>query len=157
MTKAEMIELVRNVCSPLTLDPKLFCAIISTESAWDPSVMRFEPKFHDVWQPSKYAAMHKMTAETEATLQKFSWGLCQIMGANARWMEFDGNLTEILDPKINIDLGARFFKRRCDIYSNPTDKIAAYNYGMPAKLETGAYANQKYVDRVLSFMKLEEA
>lgn len=146
----EYVAIIKEECEKNNIDPKLFCAIVNTESAWDPMAVRFENGFVYFWKAKDYAEKEKITVETETVLQKISFGLCQIMGANARSMDYDEPLMTLTDPRKNIEVGVKFFKKRCDKYPDINDKIASYNAGTPKKFGD-RYSNQAYVDKVHSF------
>ena len=152
--KEEYIKLIKAECAAVNLDSVLFCAIVNTESSWNPDAMRYEKNFDYIWRPAQFAATLGISADTEITLQRFSYGLCQIMGANLRSFNIQDPLFKALDPAINIKYGVNFFKKQCDLHKDIKDKIASYNSGSPIKLPNGNYANQQYVDTVLKAMDL---
>lgn len=149
---SEFVAMIKAECALQNVnDTDLFCAIVNQESAWNPNAVRYENNFMYFWEPNKHAALEKISIETETILQKISFGLCQVMGANLRWLGYDKPLMTSLDPKTNIELGVQFFKKRCDIYKEIKDKISSYNSGKPKKREGGTYINQGYVDSVYAF------
>lgn len=143
-------SIIDQECKALNIDADLFTAIVNTESAWRPSAIRYEENFSYLWHPQDHADAEKITLETETVLQRMSYGLCQLMGANARWLGYDLPLMTLLAPATNIKMGVRFFAQRCNQYSSIQDKISAYNAGTPRKKD-GVYVNQPYVDRVFGF------
>lgn len=73
------------------------------------------------------------------------------MGAVARELGFDGSLPELLRPENGLLYGAKKLSKLHEHYTSVSDIAAAYNAGHP-KIDgiTGRYANQGYVDKVLS-------
>ena len=109
------------------LAPELVLAIVGTESAFNPRAYRFEPKINDA-----------------------SRGLMQILLATAQGMGYTGDAEGLYDAATNLDLGARYLAWQVNRYpGNLTDAISAYNGGHALKVGAG-YANQAYVDQVIS-------
>lgn len=146
--KDQYISLVKEVCSKEGVDADLFCAIIAHESSWNPDALKYDPEYQSLKLPVAYAKKLAITLETEAQLQKISWGLCQIMGATARWCGYEKCLTHLLEPRDNIEVGVSFFKNSANKYPEIKDKIAAWNTENFRKDATGLYSNQTYVDMV---------
>lgn len=138
----ELIMLGAVILSPATLDPIILemsakyhiepawiKAHIKQESNWDVNASRFEA--------------HKGDA---------SWGLMQLLLATAREVMKDPNLTitQLTQPRVNIEAGTRFLSQLWTRFGNMKDAIAAYNAGSPRiNPKTGKYINQEYVDNVL--------
>lgn len=132
----------------------ILLGVIKQESSGRARAMRFEPHFKYLTGVKEYATLLGWTAATEEALQKFSFGLMQIMLATARGHGFDGHPMNLLSPETNIAWGGLHLKRLFDKYQNWPDAIAAYNWGHPAKRFGGAgYKNQDYVDGVLAYAK----
>lgn len=134
------------------IDPALLDAIIVTESTYNPWQIRYEPTFVSNVIPNGFARKNDITIDTEAQLQKFSFGLCQIMGGVARGMGFGGLLTNLLEPGINLALGANLIANLTKRFPLLDDAIAAYNAGRPNLDADGRYRNQEYVDKVTQTM-----
>jgi hypothetical protein len=98
------------------------------------------------------ALQNGITLATERCLQRFSYGLGQIMGATCRSLGFTGFLPDLLDPSLNMDYVLKFFEKTCGQYVYTADKIAAYNAGSVKRLANGAYFNQDYVDKVMAVL-----
>lgn len=133
--------------------PGLMAAIVAVESNDQPHAVRFEAS----WPASLLINPDKnrpwgCSVETETMLQKTSWGITQIMGANVRSLGFKGWLTELTDPALNLEYGCRFFRNLMDRWPDPADAVSAYNQGSPRKGSDGKYANQLYVDAVFKAM-----
>lgn len=155
MKKEYLMDIVKTECKFLGFnDVALIYAIIETESGWNPYAVRYEPNWRYLIEiPDKMLNALGITRDTEKQLQKFSWGLMQVMGSVARELNFTGLLTELVNPRINVNLGVRHFKRFLGKYKNLEDAIASYNAGSPRKREDGKYINQQYVDKVLANYK----
>lgn len=129
----------------------LLAAIVMTESAENPFAMRYEEKYRYLVDPARFAKRLGITEATESTLQKFSFGLCQLMGGLLRELGFDSELPKALDPGVNLSYGARNLKRLNSRFPGNTPMlISAYNAGTPV-IENGKFRNQEYVNRVLSY------
>lgn len=134
------------------LPKNLLPAIIMKESSWNENVMRFEPHYSYLYDVKGFARRIGASEETEKVLQMSSFGLCQIMGAVAREYNYQGWLTDLLKPELNIKYGARHLKAYLAKYpAGITDAISSYNQGSPRKDQKGKYTNQDYVDSVLLF------
>tara|TARA_Y100000310_G_scaffold65095_3_gene60630 strand:+ start:5076 stop:5561 length:486 start_codon:yes stop_codon:yes gene_type:complete len=89
------------------LNPKLLAAIIMVESGGNPSATRYE-----------------------ARLGISSYGLMQILPTTAEQMGWKGKAEELLDPNINIYLGAKYLRYQLDRYENDLERaVLAYNTG----------------------------
>lgn len=134
------------------LPKNLLPAIIMKESSWNENVVRFEPHYSYLCDVKGFARRIGASEETEKVLQMSSFGFCQIMGAVAREYNYQGWLTDLLKPEINIKYGARHLKAYLAKYpAGITDAISSYNQGSPRKDQKGKYINQDYVDSVLLF------
>jgi soluble lytic murein transglycosylase-like protein len=155
MKKEYLMDIVKSECKFLGFnDVALIYAIIETESGWNPYAVRYEPNWQYLIKiPDKMLNALCITRDTEEQLQKFSWGLMQVMGSVARELNFTGLLTELVNPQVNVNLGIRHFKRFLDKYKKLEDAIASYNAGSPRKKSDGKYVNQEYVDKVLANYK----
>ena len=115
----------------------LIQAIIQTESSWNPSAYRTEPKINDA-----------------------SWGLMQVLLRTARETSGNPSLTasELLKPETNIDIGTKYLGKQLKRYgSNINNAIAAYNAGSAMFTSTGAYVNQNYVNKVNKWLTYYKA
>lgn len=144
---------VEKVCKDLNLDDKLLKAIVEVESSWNPMAIRYEPAFLYQSRPTYWASLLGITATTESMLQRFSWGLGQIMGATARSLGMKGPIQTLSSPDTGSLWSAVYLKKICQKYDNLNDRIAAYNAGSAAKNENGLYRNQQYVYKVLKALE----
>jgi len=143
------LEVLQTEAKNLKLDWKVLDAIIHIESSWNPWVVRFEKNFTYTQDQDKFAKLNRITVSTEHQLQKFSWGLMQVMGGTARWLGYAGALTALCDVDVNIYVGAKYFHHLCGQYVKLSDQIAAYNAGSVRLKADKTYVNQAYVDKVL--------
>lgn len=128
----------------------ILLGVAMTESAGNPGAMRYEAHYSYLHQVPQYAKMMGWTEATEERLQMFSWGLCQIMLATARWRGFSFHPSRLLEPLVGLTWGAHHLHELVLQYKDWPSAISAYNQGSPKKnLLTGKFKNQKYVDTVL--------
>lgn len=146
-----MMPLIKKEAQARQLPESIVLAIVEVESNFNPFAVRYEPHY-------RYAKViqglkpHDCSIETEIMLQKTSFGLFQIMGGTARYMGFNGWLTKLLIPTINVRYGVLWLSKLYKKYAveyGLDGVIAAYNAGSPRKKEDGSFVNQKYVDEVL--------
>ena len=136
------------------IDPALLQAICTIESSLIPEAMRYEPNYRWLWFTRDVASRVSVkipgySVDTETALQKFSFGLPQIMGAVCRELGFDGLLQDLpKSPVIVLDLACKHLKKFMTKYPNETDWISAWNQGNAGKTSGGFYNNQIYVDKV---------
>lgn len=145
-------DLIRPIEKNYNLPKNVLPAIIMKESSWNDNVVRYEPHYAWVCDVKGFAKRINSSEPTEQIMQMTSWGLCQVMGAVAREYNYQGWLTDLLKPELNIRYGALHLKQL--LTRNPagiTDAISSYNQGSPRKDPKGKYLNQAYVDSVLAF------
>lgn len=132
LSQATLDPIIIEMGSKYGIEPELLKGIIKTESNWDVNASRFEA--------------HKGDA---------SWGLMQLMLATARAVLNQGDLTttQLINPKVNIEAGAKLMAENVRRYKGViTDAIAAYNAGSARFSKVAGkeheYVNQPYVDKV---------
>lgn len=121
-------DIIESAAKQFSIDPNLIRAFIKVESNWDPSAYRAEPQ-----------------------LNTGSYGLMQLLLTTARDVSGNSSLSEaqLIDPTINITLGAQYLRMLMNKYGNLDDVIASYNAGSPRTSLLGVgYVNQGYVDKV---------
>lgn len=143
-------QMVRDEATKASLDPNTILGIIKVESNFNPNAVRYERNFLNYFKTKDYAKIQGITEDSENCLQKFSWGLMQVMGGTARWLGYGGFLPDLSNPVVGIQWGVEYFKRIANRYIYLTDQLAVYNRGSVQKDVTGRYTNQNYVDHVLS-------
>ena len=148
--REKLLPLVKEKSTRYSLDYRLLDAIIQVESNYNIYAMRLEDKAKNFVIPAKFAHINFITIETEVALQKFSWGLCQVMGATARWLGFQGPLPVLCEPETNLNWCCRYLCRLRDEYGGILENvIAAYNGGSIRRNSTGEFFNQTYVDKII--------
>jgi soluble lytic murein transglycosylase-like protein len=155
-TRPQLLNLVKNTTAKQRVDEKLLDAIIITESGYDQWAVRYEPNFSYTAVPDLYAKKNRISVATEKQCQKMSWGLAQIMGGTARFLGYNGPLTQLLEPETNIHYACRYIIKLMVEYPHMDDQIAAYNAGSvryKSDGKTRVYVNQEYVDKVMRAMQ----
>jgi hypothetical protein len=155
--KEEVIHLIKAEAVEKDLRMDLILAIIYTESSGNSFAMRYERNFSYYFKAEQFAKKFGQSKETEEALQRFSYGLMQIMGATARGIGFQGHLMELLDPAINLKWACKYLKNIADEYLLLEDQLACYNGGPRAVLSkvtsfNRQYRNQEYVNKVLRLL-----
>ena len=133
--------------SKYQVDPRLLCAVIAQESGGNPNAIRYEPIFFKQYVQNVpkekligYVPVH-CEYKTEKHARSTSWGLMQIMGQVAREKGFRGEfLSELLDPAVNLDIGARYLKHLLDTRPNVEAALLRWNGG----------GNENYAKEVLA-------
>jgi soluble lytic murein transglycosylase-like protein len=166
MTLRQQIE---RAASAHRLDPDLLHAVVRQESVENPWAIRAEPAYRWIWDvqrnrpfrelspderrspvapPDFRAVRAPCSRDTEWQAQRTSWGLCQIMGALARELRYEGTyLSEILDPAVNLALGARQLAGLLTRTRSESKALEAYNGGMGS---IGSTATVNYAAKVLA-------
>ncbi len=128
---------------------ELLAAIAKVESDFRPWAGRYETNYGWITSDTKRLAKENgITERTEIIWQKTSWGLCQIMGGTARDLGFEGLLSELLDPDLNLKYAMKLIDQLFARGYKEDQVISAYNAGAAKYNETGKFVNQKYVDKV---------
>lgn len=144
-------DLIVKAANTFKLDPNLVAAIVATESSFDQYAMRYEKHYKWLFKPEKYAHDWKVTIDTSEKLQKFSYGLMQIMGATCLEQGFVGFLpTLCTNPEVGLYWGCSYFSHLFKKHGNLEKAIASYNAGSPKRAPNGLFVNQVYVDKVLT-------
>jgi len=133
------------------LDPHLVAAICVTESSLDERAMRFEPNYQWLFKADKFAREWRTDLKTEVALQRFSYGLMQIMGATARELGFDAFLPNLCKPEVGLFWGCKYFAILLNRHGDRDKAIVSYNAGSPRwDASKGEWENQVYLDKVLA-------
>jgi soluble lytic murein transglycosylase-like protein len=145
-----LLQAVHDRAVAAGLDADLVIAIIHTESGGDTYAIRYEPHYRWLCDVERWSKRQGITAATEETLQKMSFGLGQVMGAVARQHGFGKPLQRLCEPDHGLEImikHLRWLRLKC---ASDTDLMAAYNGGWGAlrRSFSGAYPNQPYIDKV---------
>lgn len=144
LTTTQTKALIRASAESQNVNVRIALAIAETESGYNAMAMRYEPKWKYLVSEQSFASALKITVETERQLQKFSYGLFQIMGSVARELGFSDMLPELLDPYVNIKVGLHKIKQLADRLKDIEAYVSAYNAGIG-----GVGTNPEYVKKVL--------
>ena len=106
-------------------------ATIQTESSWDPNAFRNEP-----------------------TIQDASYGLMQLLWRTAKGLGFTGAATELYNPALNIDLGAKLLGQLRGRFGDDYRAVySAYNSG---KANAWQYSDQVAANVARALQNLEK-
>lgn len=149
------MPIIRKVCKQSNVDAELLAAIIEHESVWDPYAVRFEEFAQNRTIPTQYAKDNNISISTERTLERFSWGLAQMMGYTLRDLGYRGPLTAMVEAERNITWAVKLLSRIYMQHPLTNDIIASWNHGSPERGKDGKYVGkvQEYVDKVLTIYK----
>ncbi|TXH10635.1 MAG: lytic transglycosylase domain-containing protein [Spirochaetes bacterium] len=145
----------QEVLSKWGLPEDLVLGIVWVESKGDPGALRHEPDYPHLWEVPFFAGMFHWTMNTEAEIQRFSFGLMQIMLATARWRGFSFHPKELFEPKTGLTWGCFHLSELYAKYKKWPDAVSAYNQGSPRRsmLNAQKFKNQAYVDKVFEAAK----
>lgn len=137
------------------LDPRLVAAIIQKESAGDTWAIRYEPGWRYDFNSGLMAQLQRTTQVTQLQLQKFSYGLMQVMGTVAYELGLRESPIKLCAyPTLGVHFGCMKLKDISKKYTSESDTISAYNAGSVVLDKDGVRRNQKsYVDGVEQFIE----
>lgn len=148
-------KLIKEAAAEHGLSAAVVAAICARESAFDADAMRFEPNYRWLWKVGENAARLKITFRTEEQLQCFSYGLAQVMGANARSCGFEEPLPRLLEPAKNLRYGCQHLRSLYDRFAKAQKPdewseavVSAYNAGSPRRAGPKRWINELYVRAV---------
>lgn len=147
-----ILPLVKAKCARSKIRWELLDGIICQESKYDRFAVRYEPKHNEIQLPDKFSKVNRISMTTEVQLQKFSWGLCQIMGTVARRLSFNGPLPQLCEVDTNLTLALKLLEGLRARYRFEDDILCAYNHGSMERKADGTYVVQDYVDSVKALM-----
>jgi len=159
MIDSELKALIREVAEKVGIDGDLLIAVCTVESSLEPFAIRFEPVYRWTLEPRAWASRIEKnvpgySTATEEALQKFSYGLGQIMGAVMREYGFSGLLqTCMVNPKTPLEYSARHLKKFLQKYGDEASAVAAYNAGSVRFTPAKNFVNQVYVDKVMGELR----
>jgi soluble lytic murein transglycosylase-like protein len=150
MTKEELRPIIVKYAAKYGLNPAIVYGVCKQESGLEPTCARFELGYKWLVDPHASKPSPICSDDTEAMLQKFSWGIMQTMGGVLRERGYKGWLYAI-NLEDQIDYGCAHLASKLKKYGMPAG-VAAYNSGSPI-VKNGQLINQKYVDNVLQYSK----
>lgn len=133
-----MKDIIIKASEDYNLEIDLLIGLILQESLGQENAVRYEPAFYKRYLQNKkrsqiagYWPLGTIpNNNTEYNLRSTSFGLMQIMGQVAREYQFTNRwLTDLLNPEINIMLGARILNDYITKRGNPTAGLLRYNGG----------------------------
>lgn len=147
-------DLIRAASKSHNLDSRLIAAIIQKESAGNTWAVRYEPGWRYDKDSAMQAAIQKTTQITQIQLQKFSYGLMQVMGTVAYEHGLRENPMKLCAyPQLGILFGCKKLVEVSKRYTSLDEVISAYNAGSAIRDMNGSLINQRsYVDPVKGFM-----
>jgi len=86
---------------------------------------------------------HQPAAYAESDGGSPSLGLCQIKLGTARWLGFEGEASDLMEPNTNAYYAAKYLRRQYLRYGTWERAVSAYNCGYVCN-------NTSYVNRVFS-------
>lgn len=110
MSTQELQEKARYYARLHGLDGALLCAVVETESNWQPWAIRYEPAFQ-----KRYVDPLTLTP-TETIARSISWGLLQLMGQVARELGFNAKLASLCDPDNGLEWGCKHLKNKIEAH-----------------------------------------
>ena len=155
----ELGTIIREAAKKYSLDVQLFASLIIQESSLNQYAYKYEDAFYR--NHLHYLTKERMLGrvptipnmDSEKHFRAVSWGYTQILGETARELGFEGQfLTELLNPVVNIEYGAKYFSICLKKHGGDRVKsLLAYNGGgdltYPDKV-IARLANKEY-ERVL--------
>lgn len=144
MTLTQLKILIKTSAQNYGVNTAIALAIAEQESDYNEKAMRYEANWKYIVTDKKLVKELRITLATELQLQKFSYGMFQIMGSVARELGFKGMLTDLLDPIVNVTYGVRKIRLLAEKHPTIEEYVSAYNAG-----EGGIGTNPDYVKSVL--------
>ncbi len=168
-----LAPLIAEMGARYTLPGPIVLALVQVESGYCPDAWNPEPRYNYLWDvkanrpfrrltsvelaskypPKDFPAPPGVDPDAEYWGQQASWGLGQIMGANARGLGYQGRFLPGLAASASEGLLyallhlAKLRDRFFSVAGWP-GVVAAYNAGSPRKTPAGTWENQAYVDRI---------
>lgn len=132
------------------LDSNLVAAIVATESNFDTGALRYEDHWKYYFEPRDFARRWNISLATEQALQRFSFGLMQIMLGTAREHGYEVQAFKLCEPEIGLYWGSKYFAVLLKRHGDRDKAISSYNQGSPRRRRDGKFGNQEYVDKVIA-------
>lgn len=150
--KEKIISLLRPIAAEFRLEMDVVVSIVHAESGFGQWKTRFEPGWRYFYQSRSFAEKLGVSMQTEEAQQATSFGVMQVMGAVARELGFQDDLTMLCEPIVGAYYGCKKLRQLFDKYEIEPDAISAYNQGTPRKTKGLMYENQKYLDKVYNHL-----
>ena len=166
--------IVADIAPTFDLPPRIVEAVISVESNWQIYAWNPEPRYRWLWdvvRKTSYRLSSEQAARKEPPKdfpvlagdrdqewwgQQASWGLLQIMGANARWLGYEEPyLPALCEPHVNIEYGCRLLAYYAEKFFKThgwRGVFMAYNGGPYAVAHN---TNPDYADKIVRALGVE--
>ena len=144
----ELWTLLKAAAKSFGMDPFLLAAQVLQESAGDSTATRYEPGYRWTWPPPKSKLLPRIiypiapcSKDTEAVMQRVSWGLLQVMGALARELGYRRPFLSGLagDADTALELGCLWMRKKLDAYATVEQALSAFNAGSPTLANQANY------------------
>tara|TARA_R110000824_G_scaffold175730_2_gene354468 strand:+ start:165 stop:665 length:501 start_codon:yes stop_codon:yes gene_type:complete len=130
------VEILSEVAPRYAISPALLAGLVLTESSGNPWAIRPEPGFWRRYYKGIKALVEGTKSKADDRWLRYpdiascSYGLCQIMLPVAWENGFRARFpTELLDPKINVELGAKILSNHTKRSRSITGGLLRYNGG----------------------------
>lgn len=155
----EISSAIRLAALTSGLDQNLLAAVVWQESRGRRRAVRYEEEFRWMWDVVLAKPFRRLTDEERSSDtppadfhgavgaspqdewcgQRTSWGLCQVMGATARQLGYQGaSFYGLWDAAVGLDLGGLYLARLIAKWDQ-SDAISAYNAGSPSEANEATY------------------
>lgn len=150
MSKSELMFAAMMSAKKYRIQPRFLAALIDLESRWEIGAMKYEKGYPWLYEVLELSKKMICSRETMEVIQKTSWGLMQLMGANFYQMGYRGWPIGMCDPKTNLEFGCKHLDKIIEnqnlSFKKPLDIYAAYNAGSVRKTLEGLYVNARAVN-----------
>ena len=145
---SEVMELIKKQATEKKLRLDLILAMVEVESSGNPYAMRYEKNYTYYYRPEIFSKKWNHSLDTEKALQRFSYGLMQVMGGTARFLGYEGRLIDLINPEVGLEWGCKYLKNITREYLDISDQIAYYNGGFGAISFKAKNSERKYPESV---------
>lgn len=150
MGKYNLEQMADAIALDHLIDPTFLKALIDVESDWNTFKVVFDPRYIWVKDVKFLSDWIGCTQETMRMMQQTTYGLMQIVGVNAYTIGYKGWLTQMLDPRTNLEWGCKILQQKQKKFGDdPATLYASYNGGSPRKFESDRFVNQSQVNAFL--------
>lgn len=147
----EIVHIIEAKAVKYNVPARIIYGICMQESNCNQFAARFEPAWKYLVDPKKVKPKGCSTA-TEENLQKFSYGIMQVMGSVLREIGYSGWLPEIYsDAELQIEFGTLHLAKGIKRWGSLERGISAYNCGTPDRNKDGQVDNPEYVSGVMRY------
>jgi soluble lytic murein transglycosylase-like protein len=123
-SKPELVLLAERAAIDASIAPELLCSLVDVSSAWLPNKAEFIAT-HGIpfnqWDE---------TNVDERTFRNYRWGLTQVLGSAARDAGYKGDLHALIEPPLNLSVGAAVLARLLALASMREERALALWIGI---------------------------